>query len=172
MSKAPFERVTCSPYWSQKEKLEGCVNLAAGGVLDIHFIYVHSCLEKVAIRKVDEPGASTNTLNPSIWETEAGGSLCPRLTRTTHKALCLKDQQKVADSRLSLCLLYLSFCLTMVKGPWVRSDISLSRFCINVLEKWSLEGSESSAAVYHLPLTCRSHHGSCHLDPVGSLADC
>lgn len=27
MSKAPFERVTCSPYWSQKEKLEGCVNL-------------------------------------------------------------------------------------------------------------------------------------------------
>ena len=136
------------------------------------FIYVHSCLEKVAIRKVDEPGASTNTLNPSIWETEAGGSLCPRLTRTTHKALCLKDQQKVADSRLSLCLLYLSFCLTMVKGPWVRSDISLSRFCINVLEKWSLEGSESSAAVYHLPLTCRSHHGSCHLDPVGSLADC
>lgn len=115
---------------------------------------------------------AAHTCDPSIWETEAGGSLCPRLTRTTHKALCLKDQQKVADSRLSLCLLYLSFCLTMVKGPWVRSDISLSRFCINVLEKWSLEGSESSAAVYHLPLTCRSHHGSCHLDPVGSLADC
>lgn len=38
MSKAPFERVTCSPYWSQKEKLEGCVNLAAGGVLDIHYL--------------------------------------------------------------------------------------------------------------------------------------
>jgi small subunit ribosomal protein S28e len=28
--KGPFERLTCSPYWSQKEKPEGCADLAAG----------------------------------------------------------------------------------------------------------------------------------------------
>lgn len=78
-------------------------------------------------------------------------TVCPRLTRAIHKALHLRDWPRAADPRLYLCLLH-SFCWMMVEGHWVRSDILLSQFCMNLSERWSVEGSGNSTAV------CRSPH--------------
>lgn len=88
----------------------------------------------------------------------------------THKPLCLKDQQKAADPSIYLCLLHLPFCLMLVEGPWARSDILLSQFCINLLEKWSLEGRELYSCL-SFASNMQESHGEVLLRP-GSLPLC